>query len=218
MKRILTLTILAALTIALAGCGQTAQAGGTCTVSEQRSATEPVAGANGVNIKAQAGTVTVVGRPGLTDVQVTATACATSESALKRIKLTTERSTDGWVRVLAEMPWGSNRLDLTVEVPEDLQVMVRSESGTVSVTDVKRGASIDSRSGSVTVTRVEGGVHVVRADSGSLAITDIKGNVTANKKSGIVVVTNVQGDLTVTGKVKGLVSYTNVTGKVNVPN
>jgi len=236
MKRISVLITMIALAIALAGCGAPADAKGLCTIAEQRTASVSAAGANGVNVKGQVGSVKVIGRPGLKDVQVSGTACGTSESALTRIKLTTGISSDGWVRVLADVPRGSGKLDITVEVPEDLTVMARNEAGTLDVSQVRRGANVrgdagtvtvtdvvggltlDSRDGLVTISRVEGNVNVTRADNGALGITDVKGNVTLTKRNGAVAVVNVDGNLTVTGKVNGLVTYREIEGKVSVPN
>lgn len=68
----------------------------------------------------------------------------------------------------------------------------------MTVTDVKGGLTLDSRNGTVAVSRVDG-------------------NVTVSKRNGIVTVIGVNGDLTVTGKVNGLVTYRDITGRVRVP-
>lgn len=236
MKRTTTLIImLAMLALALAGCS-VAVATGVCTVTEERAVSHSTADARGINIKAEVGSVKVVGRSGLQEVRVTATACATSEAALKQITLTTERSSDGWVRILSEVQRrGGNQIEITVEVPENLPVMVRNDigtvevrqvvagvnaradNGTIAVTDVKGGATIDSRNGAVTVGRVEGDVNVTRADNGALVITGVQGNVTVTKKTGLLTVVDVTGNLTVTGKVNGLVTHSGVGGKVSIP-
>lgn len=237
MNRLVTLLImLAALAATLTGCGHPAAAIGNCTYTEARAASYSTVDATGVNIKGQVGTVRVVGRPGLQEVQVTGTACATSETTLKQVKLTAERSSDGWVRILTDVPRGNNKLDITVEVPDNLQVMVRNDIGTVevsgingganvrgdngtlAVSDVKGGVTVESRNGTVTVTRVEGDVRVNRADNGALAVTAVKGDVTVTKKTGVLTVVDVTGNLTVTGKVKGLVTHHNVSGRVSIPD
>lgn len=235
MKRNVTWLIAIALMLTLTGCSHPADLSSPCAFSQERTATISTADAKGINIKAQVGRVNVVGRAGLKEVQVKGTACATLESALKNVKLTTERSSDGWVRVLTEVPRGQNRLDITVEVPNDLQLLARvdtgtlevrgvnqgvnarGDAGTVTITDVKGPVTVESRNGAVTVTKVEGNVNVTRADNGVLVVTEIKGNVTLTKKTGAVAVTNVTGDLTVTGKVKGLVTQSGVSGAVKIP-
>lgn len=236
MKRILiALIILAALALGLAGCGQPGQYSNACTFKEEREATISAADAKGVNVKGAVGTVRVIGRANLTEVRVKGEACGTTEANLAKIKVTTERSSDGWVRVLVDVPRGNNKLDLVVEVPQDLQLMarndvglvdvshvyrganVRGDVGTVTVTDVKGGLTVENRSGAVTLTDLEGNVNVTRADSGALVITGVKGDVTFSKKNGLVTVNSVTGDLTARQKVNGLVSHTNVSGKVSIP-
>lgn len=235
MKRIFVLIIMTVLAVMAAGCTIEIEAKGPCTYREDRTFTLSAADAKGVNVKGENGTVKVIGRPGSKEVRVTGTACAITESALGKIRIDTERSSDGWVRVIVDTPSGNNKVDLTVEVPDNLQVMarndngmvevshvyrganVRGDNGTVSVSDVKGGVTVDSRNGAVTITQADGDVNVTRADNGILIVTDVKGDVTVTKQNGVVTVTNVAGDLTLTRKVNGLVSHNNVSGRVEIP-
>ena len=111
--------------------------------------------------------------------------------------------------------WWSNgvcEIDLTVRVPLDTAVVVRSSSGDVraegvdghvdlrtsdgDVTVLRAGASVDAESSSGEVTVEDAGGHVVATSSdGDVTVRNADGRVTATSASGRVVVAGAGGDV-----------------------
>lgn len=211
-----------------------------CTVKADREAVLDLAGARSVRIDAKAGSLTVEGRTGLARVEARGTACASSQSILDQVRLSTTRQGDAIV-VKVDIPDGSlwssgdqGSLDLTVLVPRMLPVEVNDGSGSASithvgslkvqdgsgeltVTDVAGDATIDDGSGSIEVEGVTGNVRLTDG-SGSITVRDVGGSVTVeNDGSGGIEVASVKGDFTVEHDGSGGIDHHDIGGQVRVP-
>lgn len=232
------LLALAAASI-LTGCTVHIDAGGfdTCRFREDRSATVPVDGARDLTVLARAGSLRIEGRPGLTEVRVTGTACATSESLVRDVQLRAEK-TGSTVRVEAILPTvtvgNSPVLDLTLEVPDsmlarvddssgDIEIRgiagadVTDQSGEIELIDVTGPVRLDDQSGDILVRNAGSDVVVFRDQSGNIRIDGVKGTVTVNRdESGEIEIMNVTGNVTIDEDESGSIEVRDVTGDFTV--
>src|SRR5690606_32254437 len=130
-------TVIVAIAIAMSAGSADAQ--DRCRFEAERSATVSAAGASALEVEARAGSLTVEGRSGLTEVRVRGRACASSRELLDALQVNVDRS-GGAVRV--RMPeiegehWRDNtyaRLDLVVEVPAGIDASISDGSGSMEV-------------------------------------------------------------------------------------
>jgi hypothetical protein len=188
---------LAALVI-LTGCSIQIDTGalGPCQFTEERSATIPASGLKSLYVEGDSGFLQITGRQGLTEVRVKGMACATNESVLQNIKLETETKGDeAQVRALVPNGNGNRYLDLTLEVPADLAVRVRDDSGDTTIRNV---ASVDvtDESGDLEIVDITGDVRIVD-DSGNIIVRTVGGKVTLEDESGEAKVEEVTGNVEV---------------------
>ncbi len=196
-----------------------ALADGDCRFSAPREATLDAAGASLLVLSAEAGSLRIEGKEGLSQVLVRGTACASSEGDLDEITLETGRDGDR-LRVEAKTPngddgWGWNRyarLDLAVEVPTDLALEVSDGSGSI---EVERTDSIVIRdgSGSIEIREVTGSVQIVDG-SGEIEIRGVRGDVTLTDGSGEIDVRDVEGRVVVEEDGSGSILIADVRGDV----
>ncbi|HYG57653.1 MAG TPA: DUF4097 family beta strand repeat-containing protein [Symbiobacteriaceae bacterium] len=233
-KRMLLAAAALVAMAALSGCMTVTVDGQPCRVTEERNAIVELKGEEGVNVQVEAGSLRVDGRPGAQEVRVTGTACAGSRADLDRIQLTAERSSDGWIRVQSQTPGGNATLDLILEVPSDLKVMIRDESGSmlvrrlnrsleiydnsgdIEVYDVTGDVAIEDNSGTITVEKTGGNVEI-RDDSGDIEVRTVSKNVTVRDSSGDIDVSDVGGNFTVASDGSGSVHHSSIRGTVSVP-
>ncbi len=173
----------AAIGLALAVGGRAASA--ECAHTATREAATGVAGAAGARIEARQGSLRVTGRPGLQEIWATGTACASSQELLGRIQLVAERSGDE-VRVRVVIPEVDGRqsakLDLVVEVPDTLPLVVEDSSGDTEITQVAATEVYDS-SGDLAIQEIRGDLRVDDS-SGSIEVRDVGGHVWVSDSSG----------------------------------
>lgn len=172
-----------------------------CRYSGERQEVLRVDGADELRLEAEAGFLRVIGEPGLSEVVLDGTACASREEYLDEIELRTGRRGSSLI-VDVELPnidWGWNRyarLDLTVRVPTEMALDIEDGSGSIEI----EGAG---------ETRVEDG-------SGSIEIEDLRGDLTLIDGSGSIDVRDIEGNLTVDEDGSGSMQITGVTGNVDI--
>jgi hypothetical protein len=145
-------------------------------------------------VTADVGDLEIIGRSGLRDVRVTAHACARTVDDLAAIELVTSSGSETVNvrgRVPATVSRGRAKLDLTIEVPDDMAIDVDHGTGWVSV-DRTGPAIIRQRSGDVIVSDVLGNLSFF-GGSGSLDASTISGDVRVEHGSGDVTLTDVRG-------------------------
>ena len=191
-----TALALVCATLASSGCHiQVSGFADTCDETATRDATLRVGDATRVRVTARAGALAIEGRPDVTEVRISGTACAPSQGELDRIELITNRSGDELL-IEARTEDTRGRLALVIELPESLVVDVDDSSGSIDVSDVA-GVTLDDRSGSITLERIAGDVRV-RDESGSIDIRDVTGSVTIEDDgSGGIDIEGVEGGVTI---------------------
>ncbi len=171
-----------------------------CRFSAPREATVDVLDAVQVFVSAGAGSLRVEGKPGLRQVRIRGTACASDRGLLDEIELTARR-VGNEIRVFAndqDLELRSReyaRLDVIIEVPAGMAASIEDGSGDAELSGL----------GSL---RIEDG-------SGGLTIQDIGGNVTIEDGSGRVHVTNVRGDVSVEDG-SGEIQLADIEGSVDI--
>jgi hypothetical protein len=92
--------------------------------------------------------------------------------------------------------------DFVIQAPPGLTVVVRGDSGAVSVVGMA-GADLETDSGRIEAAGLTGRL-VAEADSGSLSIRDIRGDVQATTDSGSITAVNVTGEVKAEGGSGGI--------------
>lgn len=208
----------------------------SCRYQEDRSATVPVDGARSLLVLAEAGNLRVEGRPGLTEVRVRGTACATTENLVRDVDLRTRKSGDTiQVDVLLPRTSGNSPyLDLEIEVPENMVVRVEDTSGNLEIRRVA-AAEVDDQSGDIDLIDIAGAVRVVdqsgeiiirnagadvvipEDQSGNISIRGAKGNVTIDRdESGEIDIADVTGNVTIDEDQSGSIDVRDVKGDFTV--
>ena len=114
-----------------------------CRYEDLLEKTVDAKGATRIRVDAAAGYLRIVGRPGLEQVRVKGTACASKKKLLEKIRLSVKRA-GSEVRVEAEIDRGgfslfgngNARLDLEIEVPDSVPLDVNDSSGSIEISGV----------------------------------------------------------------------------------
>lgn len=123
--------------------------------------------------------------------------------------------------------WGDNhpKIDLTVKVPMDINLIIDDGSGSITISKVKSISKLDDGSGSIKISEVGGNVNI-EDGSGSLDIRNIQGNVEIDDGSGSIIAEKITGYLKVEDgsgsmgitDVGGLVTIDDGSGNINLSN
>jgi hypothetical protein len=187
-----------------------------------RNATVNATGARVIEVEAAAGSLRVEGKPGLSQVQVTGTARASSQGLLNEIRLIAERQGDR-VFIKADIPehngWNDGNyeagLDLVIQVPQGMNADISDGSGDTKIYNVGELEASDG-SGELLVDGAQS-VHITDG-SGSLTIENVRGDVRVSDGSGEIDVRNVTGSFIVESDGSGGINATDVQGSVIVRN
>jgi hypothetical protein len=190
--------------------------------SAPRSAAVDASGARSVRVEAGAGILRIVGKAGLTQVHVTGTAHASSESILKDIRIIAERNGDE-IFIKSDLPdnssswfgWNNSTaaLDLTIEVPQGINANVSDGSGDGEVDNV---GDLEATDGSGDF-QIDGASSVHITDgSGNLVIKNVRGDVRVSDGSGDLAARNVAGSFTIESDGSGGIFATDIQGSVIV--
>jgi hypothetical protein len=231
-RSFLTLAAIAVVCVSLlVGCEEF-----TCDETAERSATASAAGIDTVRVIAEAGSLDLEGKAGLTEINMDGTACAGNTGDLSEIQF--EVSTSGSeVLIEARTPSGSSRFDVRIDVPDSVLVEIDDGSGEIRVRDVA-AVRITDGSGEVDVAGVTGDLVVADDGSGDLDLRGVTGSVDVNTDgsgdilisgvdgdvrigtdgSGSIDVSDVGGDFTVGSDGSGTIDYTDIAGSVDIPD
>jgi DUF4097 and DUF4098 domain-containing protein YvlB len=178
-----------------------------CRFHATREAALDAAGSTRVLVNAGAGSLRVEGKPGLRQVRIRGTACASDRTLLEEIELSAQRF-GSEVRVHAndrELELRNReyaRLNLVVEVPEYLAATVLDGSGelelialgaldiidgsgNITIRDIAGSVQIDDRAGQLRLSDVRGDVNV-EDTTGEIDLADVIGTVDVRDGSGVV--------------------------------
>jgi DUF4097 and DUF4098 domain-containing protein YvlB len=178
-------------------------------------------GATRIRVDAAAGYLRIVGRPGLDEVRVKGTACASKKKLLESIHLSVERS-GSEVRVEAEIDRGgfsffgngNARLDLEIEVPDSVPLDVNDSSGSIEITSVA-ALDVDDSSGEINIEGVAGKLRL-EDSSGSIEVSDVEGDIRLEDSSGSIDIERVSGSVDIVEDGSGSIDISKVKGSVLV--
>ena len=233
-----TMWVVAAATAVTAS---TAAAQDNCRFEASRSATIQASAGDRLDLIARAGSLTIRGREGMTEVRVRGRACASSEELLEQVQLESRRS-GGTIHV--EVPevdmgsWrsGGNRyasLHLEIDVPMGMvadiedgsgstdidglgDLRIEDGSGEIRMSNMQGDVTIDDGSGDIVIAGARGTVRV-EDGSGSIEVRDVRGDVVVEDGSGSIDVRDVAGDFIVDRDGSGGISHSGVRGRVDIP-
>ncbi|MDX1642889.1 MAG: hypothetical protein R3244_00880 [Thermoanaerobaculia bacterium] len=194
-------------------------AGGDCRASRPLTLELDADGAGALEIVARAGDLVVEGDDTATTVSVEATACASSEPLLERIRLDSGRRGDRlWIE--ADLPesylgWrGSSRLDLVVTVPSRLALRIDDGSGAIDLRGI--GAlDLEDGSGEIEIDGVRGPLRV-EDGSGEIRIRDVGGDLVLRDGSGSIRLRDIEGDVRIAEDGSGEIEIDGVRGGVEI--
>lgn len=200
-------------------------------------------GVSSLDIDAGSGSLVVTGVEGLDKILVSATINVPDEDdddarelIEKGLRLSLEKAQDE-ARLIADFKdrawsWGdSPSIDLDVQVPQGLTLVVDDGSGSIKIIDARshvtvddgsgslsiegaQSVKIDDGSGSVTVVDVSGDVDI-EDGSGSITVEKVGGSVTIDDGSGGIDVEDVEHDLTIIDDGSGGLNASNVRGDID---
>lgn len=177
---------------------------------EVRELTLDSRGIDTLKIDAGAGSMDVVGVPGMTQITVVATIQVTGnddDRAREKIEsdmiLSLEKDSDtaelnAWFES-SGWNWGSGdspRISLEVRMPEGLHLDVDDGSGSIEIENIRGDITLEDGSGSLTMKDV-GGVVEIDDGSGSISVTGVGGDIFINDGSGSIKVKGVAGSVTI---------------------
>lgn len=85
-----------------------------------------------------------------------------------------------------------NRIDLTVEVPKEINIEIKDGSGEIELENIKGEVDIDDGSGSMYVSDVNGELQI-HDGSGSIGINNVDGKIEIHDGSGELDIKNIKG-------------------------
>ncbi|MGA7615497.1 MAG: hypothetical protein WBX15_10000 [Thermoanaerobaculia bacterium] len=206
------------LVMSIAAMAAPAWASWDCSHSAKRSGTMNADGVSVVRVEAGAGSLVIKG----TDSKMVAArgdACASSESILAGIDIEITRSGNE-IRVKAKMPdsgfhigYYEAKLDLAVEVPRSVKLVVHDGSGETTISGVA-AADVDDGSGALEVRDITGDVKI-EDGSGELRVQNVGGNVTLSDGSGGIEIAGV-GSVHITEDGSGSIEIRKVVRDVRI--
>jgi DUF4097 and DUF4098 domain-containing protein YvlB len=212
MKRVLALVVIVGLAASLlSGCITLTEG----TETADRSVTVPVGGTSSVRIVAGAGSLSVRGKSGLTEITAQGTAYALKESHLDQVEFVT-RTSGGEIIVEARTEPSGSRFDITVEVPESFMVEIDDGSGHISVRDVA-GVTVTDGTGDIDVDGVSGDAVIKDDGSGDVIIENVTGSVRIGSDgTGNIAVEGVGADVEITDDGSGGITASDVDGSFRI--
>ncbi len=116
---------------------------------------------------------------------------------------------------LAALPEGNDDADLTVTLPHDASLEVRSRHGDVSVEELHGGATITALAGDVKLTALRGPVHLKTSDDDTTVTAhSLGGGLVLEGQSGDIDLSDIQGNVTLHGDFFGTTEMARIRGPV----
>lgn len=188
---------------------------GGCSYEENFSDAISATGMTTLRVLAEDGDLEVVGRPGLNQVRVFATACSSSSRTVDDIDFVLYRN-GSTVELETDVPLRDNaHLDIVVEVPEDMAAVIYHDAGDIDVRDIDY-VYIDDESGNINIRNIFFDVEIIDG-SGHIDVFNVDGTVEIDDGSGDIDVDDVGGDFAVYFDSSGSIRHRNVRGRVLLP-
>lgn len=185
------------------------------TTNETKHLNLSAEGIQKLSIDCGAGALKLKGKKGLEAVRVTAEVEVESASEAdlqnvidKQLLLTLKKQNGKAIlrSLLVKSATHSpdSRINLTIEIPEKLDVMIKDGSGKISVADLGGQLTIDDDSGKILVKNIVGKVRIGDS-SGGITIEEVIGNVEIRDGSGKINVNSVTGNVSVSDGSGGII-------------
>jgi hypothetical protein len=188
---------------------------GGCSYDEEFSDAISATGMTTLRVRAYEGDVEIIGRPGTSTVRVFATACSNDRNTVGDIDFDLFRN-GATVDLETFVPNRDNaHVNLVIEVPEELAVVLYNDAGDIDVRDVDF-VYIEDESGHISIRNVFFDVEIID-ESGNIDIFNVDGSVDIDDGSGDIDVDDIGGDFLVRYDSSGSIRYRNVRGIVDIP-
>jgi len=132
----------------------------------------------------------------------------------QRIDVAIVRQSGGYsVQPAGGFPSPDARVDLDIQVPAEAKLAAQTGQGDVSISDMKGGATVITRTGDIEIHNVAGDVDI-QSRHGDAEISGVQGNLTLEGAGGQVEIADVTGSVTLQGEYFGPIRARNVTGEM----
>jgi hypothetical protein len=200
VKNLLTFTLIMIVSFALYGCvihvGNNSDAN---TDTFTRTLTLSTDQINQLDIIAKQGDVEIIGLSDTKTIEVEARIKKTDDRSftfnLSKLGDTAylvshfDNTTNGW-------SFGSQYIDLTVYVPNDLLLKMEQRSGDLRIKNLNNDLVLDDTSGDITLFDISGNIEL-RDNSGDITIKRTQGDINIVDRSGDVDIYNTAGNVTI---------------------
>lgn len=189
-----------------------------CNHKADRALNEDLAGITKVVLDARAGDLEITGVKGASAFKADGEACASKEKALDEIQLVAERKGDT-LMVKVQMPENKNwnqqaRLDLDIEMADDVLIDIDDSSGDATFTGVLVGL-VDDGSGDLRFDKTHGKLRL-EDGSGDVRIDGHRGDVSVEDGSGSVRISDLEGNVFIDEDGSGDLTMKRISGSVKV--
>lgn len=117
---------------------------------------------------------------------------------------------------LSALPEGEDDADLTIQLPHNASLIVRSDHGDVGIEELHGSATIDAHHGDVKLTAVRGPVRVdTEDDDSTITAHSLGGGLTLNGHSGDIDLSDIEGGLVLHGDFFGTTRLERIRGNVD---
>ena len=117
---------------------------------------------------------------------------------------------------LSALPEGEDDADLTIQLPHNASLIVRSGQGDVAIEELHGSATIDAHDGDVKITAVRGPVRIDTEDEDStITAHSLGGGLTLNGHSGDIDLSDIDGGLVLHGDFFGTTRLERIRGNVD---
>ncbi|MCK4557907.1 MAG: DUF4097 family beta strand repeat protein [Candidatus Aminicenantes bacterium] len=180
-----------------------------------------------LEIDCGAGFLKVYGKEGLKEIRVEAEIVldgksekSAEEFIQKYLDLSLEKRgsravlTSGFESYRSMFSFGNKVVNLTVNMPKDMNLDVDDGSGSIRIEDIAGEVKVDDGSGSMEIMNIKGNLEVDDG-SGEIDVEEINGNVSVDDGSGEISIEGVSGDVSVDDG-SGSMIIRNIEGSVTV--
>lgn len=197
---------LAAAALGLALCGCNATYGGPLR-EEKRAMTAPHVAASPIHVKTENGGVTITTKSDATEVSINAVVRATTDERLAQTRVTSERLSDGALKIDVHWPGGkpegSESCSFDITLPDARGVKVRTSNGPIRLSGLGGDATLESSNGSITAHRQAGAVKAATSN-GKIEIVAPGGSVIATLSNGAINVKDAPADVSASSSNGGI--------------
>jgi len=177
-----------------------------------------------LNIDVGAGDLSVVGKKGQTEITVIASVYG-EELNDDDYALSLERDGDKAILIahFNDNTYNNERIDVEVNMPSSLALLVDDRSGDLSIESVDNGLTLNDRSGDIELNNIAGFIKI-EDRSGDLVGKNLRGDVMIDDRSGEIQLKDVVGDVNIDDSsgdirvknVSGIVTVEDSSGDINV--